>query len=172
MAELERIYNVPLRNEYRKAPNYKRAFKSVKALREFLQKHMKCDVVKIGKYANLEIHKNGRSNVPHHIKVFAKKEKDEKGNFYVLAELYGAPVEQEKVKPQIETKKNIKAIDVKPEEIKKDKFEEEKKKILEHPDSKKPQKGKEEKTRNEKEEDMERRKDIVHRSDKKGPIKN
>ena len=46
---LERTYNVPLRKEFLKVPKYKRAKKAVKALKQFLAKHMKSDNVKIGK---------------------------------------------------------------------------------------------------------------------------
>lgn len=73
---LERIYNVPLRSGWLRAPKYKRAKKAVNTLREFIIKHMKSEDVKIGKYANLKIWKNGIKNPPHHIKVSAKKTKD------------------------------------------------------------------------------------------------
>ena len=38
---LERTYNVPLRKEYLKAPNWKRTQKAVKVLKEFITQHMK-----------------------------------------------------------------------------------------------------------------------------------
>ncbi|MCK5283115.1 MAG: 60S ribosomal protein L31 [Nanoarchaeota archaeon] len=87
---LERVYNVPLRKEFLKSPRYKRSKKAITALRKFLVRHMKSDKVKIGKYANLNIWKDGIKKPPHHIKVVAKK--DEEGN--VFAELEGAPVEK------------------------------------------------------------------------------
>ena len=74
MAELERVYNIPLRKEFRKAPKYKRANKSVIALRQFLSKHMKSEVVKLGPYLNSKILEKGRKNPPHHIEVKAVKE--------------------------------------------------------------------------------------------------
>ena len=80
---LERVYNVPLRKEYQKAPNWRRTPKAVKALRQFISKHMKSENVLIGKYANLELWKHGIKNPPHHIKVNALK--DDKG--VVKAEL-------------------------------------------------------------------------------------
>ncbi len=86
---LERAYNVPLRREFQKSPRWKKTKKAVKALREFLQKHMKSDDVKLGKYLNEELWKHGMKNPPHHVKVVAKK--DDKG--LVIAELEGAPVE-------------------------------------------------------------------------------
>jgi len=78
---LERVYNVPLRREYLKAPNWKRTPKAVKALRQFISKHMKSDDVLIGKYANLHLWKNGMKNPPHHVKVNAVK--DDKGKVKV-----------------------------------------------------------------------------------------
>ena len=104
---LERTYNVPLRKEFLKVPKYKRAKKAVKALKEFLVKHMKSDNVKIGKYLNDEIWKHGIKNPPHHVKVNAVKDKDD----LVTAELVGAPVEkkeetkEEKVSPKTEESK-------------------------------------------------------------------
>lgn len=75
---LERVYNVPLRKEWLKKPKYKRAKKAVTALRNFISKHMKSENVKIGKYANLELWKNGIKNPPHHIQVICKKFEDGK----------------------------------------------------------------------------------------------
>lgn len=92
MANLERVYNVPLRKEWHKAPEYRRAKKAMAALRQFLIKHMKSEDVKIGGHANHEIWKNGIKNPPHHIKVTVIKYED--GT--VKAELFGFPVEAEK----------------------------------------------------------------------------
>ena len=52
---LERVYNVPLRREYMKATSWRRAKKAVKALRQFIAKHMKSDDVILGKYVNKEL---------------------------------------------------------------------------------------------------------------------
>ena len=59
---LERVYNVPLRKEYQKAPNWKRTPKAVKALRQFISKHMKSENIIIGRYANELLWKNGMKN--------------------------------------------------------------------------------------------------------------
>ncbi len=87
---LKRTYNVPLRREFQKAPKYKRAKKAVKALREFLVRHMKSEDVKIGKFANMNIWENGIRNPPHHLKVEASKY----DNGMVYAQVVGAPAEQ------------------------------------------------------------------------------
>jgi len=120
--KLERVYNVPLRRQWLKVPRYKRAKKAVRALREFLAKHMKADInnVKIEKYANLKLWERGIKNPPHHIKVTAKK--DDAG--IVRAELEGAP-EEEKAPPKKAPKK--------PAEEKKGEKKPEEKKVEEKP---------------------------------------
>ena len=127
---LERTYNVPLRKEFLKVPKYKRAKKAVKALKQFLVKHMKSDDVKIGRYLNDEIWKHGIKNPPHHVKLNAVKDKEG----LVTAELVGAPEEKKEEdekkeetkkveeKPKVEEKKeekptkSVKAEDKKPKE--------------------------------------------------------
>ncbi len=98
---LERTYNAPLRKEWSKAPDWRRAKKAVNALKAFVAKHMKSDNVKIGKYANLELWKHGIRNPPHHIKVDCVKFDDGK----VIAELAGAPKEEPKEAPKHAAKK-------------------------------------------------------------------
>jgi len=82
---LERIYNVPLRKEYMKAPRWNRTKKAVTALRQFLSKHMKSEDVRLSKELNENMWKHGLQNPPHHIKV--KATKDDKG--VVRAEFAG-----------------------------------------------------------------------------------
>ncbi len=118
---LEREYIIPLRKEFQKAPKYKRAKKTIKALKEFLAKHMKSDNIKIGKYLNLKVWEHGIKNPPHKVKV--KVEKFDDG--LVKAELVGAPVEkpkEEKKKP--EESRETKAKEKKPSEDKKEVKEE------------------------------------------------
>ncbi len=97
---IERMYNVPLRKEYMKAPRWNRTKKAVKALVEFLQKHMKSEDVRLGRYANELLWKHGIKNPPHHIKVNATK--DDKG--VVRAELVVLPG---KAKREQEEMKNL-----------------------------------------------------------------
>ncbi|MEK6834958.1 MAG: 50S ribosomal protein L31e, partial [Nanoarchaeota archaeon] len=134
MAE-ERIYTIPLRREFLKAPSYKRSKKAISAIRIFLSKHMKVEEVKIGKYLNLEIFKHGRKNPPSKIKVKAIKEKikiKDKDVEIVRAELIDAPVEKIKEEPKKEVKKEeVKAQETK-QEIKVEEQEKEKKEVLEH----------------------------------------
>lgn len=114
---MERAYNVPLRKGFQKAPKYRRAKKAINTLRGFLIKNMKSDNVKIGKYLNLELWKNGIKNPPHHVKV--KVTKDSEG--LVKAELVGAPAEKApavKKKPEKKEEKEEKKKE-KPESIEK-----------------------------------------------------
>lgn len=99
---IERVYNVPLRKGYMKAPMYRRTKKAVNTLRTFVARNMKVseDDVKLGKYVNLELWKHGIKNPPHHVKVNVKK--DDEGN--VFAELVGAPVEEA---PAVTSKKAV-----------------------------------------------------------------
>jgi len=115
---LERTYVIPLRKEYLKVPRWQRTKKAVKAVKQFLQRHMKTEQVKLGKHLNEELWKHGLKNPPHHIKVTVLK--DEEG--LVRAELFGhkietkkeekrpeAPKEEEKAKTEKPLKKEAKA---------------------------------------------------------------
>lgn len=75
---LEREYIVPLRNEWLKVPKYKRANKAVKALKEFMVRHMKVydrDLrkIKIDEILNNEIRKRGMKKPLAKVRVKAKK---------------------------------------------------------------------------------------------------
>ncbi len=116
---LERVYNIPLRKEFQKAPRNAKTKRAVSAIRSFVLKHMKAKNVKIGKYLNLELWKHGIRNPPHHIRVNCVK--DEEG--LVKAELLGAPKEEKKEEP----KKKIIRKKKEPEEKKVEEVKDEKK---------------------------------------------
>jgi len=97
---IERVYNVPLRKEFQKAPPYKRAKKAISALKEFLRKHMKSDEIKLGNYLNEAIWARGIKRPPHHVKINVIKD----DNGLVVAELVGKPMPVEKEKKQAKTK--------------------------------------------------------------------
>jgi len=128
---MERLYTIPLRREFSKAPNYKRTSKAIKAIRNFAQKHMKCDNVKIGKHLNLEIWKHGRKNPPPRIKVKMikekKKEKDKEIE-YIIIELPHIKIEKPVEKKKKEKPKE-EALEAKVDEHKKEE-EKEKKEVL------------------------------------------
>lgn len=101
---VERTYNVPLRKEWLKVPRYKRSKKAVKALKEFLSKHMKSDNVRIGMHLNEFIWKDGIKNPPHHVKVHVEKDDEE-----VRAELAGFDFKEAvKAKPKEEKATGLK----------------------------------------------------------------
>ena len=71
---VERKYIIPLRKEFNKVPNYRKTQKAIKAIRNFIIKHMKVNEVKISKELNLEIWKHGRQNPPAKIEIKTIKE--------------------------------------------------------------------------------------------------
>lgn len=117
---LERTYIIPLRRETLKVPPFKKANKAVKAVREFISRHMKSDNVVIGKYLNLNVWKHGAKNPPHKVKVTASK--DDKGKIFV--ELFGAPKEELKSEEKKKTEKKPESKAEKPEEKIEKKIEE------------------------------------------------
>ena len=128
---LERVYVIPLRRETLKVPNFKKANKAVKTVREFISKHMKTKDVHVGKYLNLKIWDHGAKNPPGKVKVNAVK--DDKGK--VVVELFDAPKEA-KVEEKKPAKKEAKETKIKKageklekevEEAKEEKAEEAKK---------------------------------------------
>ena len=139
---LEREYIIPLRKEFQKAPKYKRAKKTIKALKEFLVKHMKSDNVKIGKYLNLKVWEHGIKNPPHKVKV--KVEKFDDG--LVKAELVGAPVEKPKEQKKKPAKKTEKTEEKKEEKQPEKKTEEKKEESEEKKPAESKKAVKEEKT--------------------------
>ncbi|MBR9705404.1 hypothetical protein GOV14_00040 [Candidatus Pacearchaeota archaeon] len=130
---LTREYIVPLRREWLKVPEYKRATKAVKALKQFIAKHMKIydrdtRKIKIDIDLNNEIRFRGMKKPPARIKVKATKFE----NNTVRVELVNVPanirferLRREKKKAKLTTKVKEKP-KVKKEEEKK--TEEEKKK--------------------------------------------
>lgn len=80
--KLEREYTIPLRKEWTKVPSYKRTAKSVKAIKEFIAKHMKVpnrdlNLVKIDSYLNNEVWYRGSATPPARVTVKATKVGDE-----------------------------------------------------------------------------------------------
>ena len=79
--KLEREYIIPLRNKWKRVPRYKKANKAIKAIKEFLVRHMKIrdgdlNKIKVDKYLNEEIWFRGIRKPPAKIKVKAIKEGD------------------------------------------------------------------------------------------------
>src|SRR3989344_1876448 len=131
---MERLYTIPLRREFQKVANYKRTSKAMRAIRQFIQKHMKCENVLIGKELNLELWKNGRKNPPPRIKVKAVKDKDKDVEF-VIVNLPNVKIELPKDKKK-EKKKTVEKPEVSKDEKQKEQ-DKEKKEVLEHKDIRK-----------------------------------
>ena len=112
---LEREYIVPLRKQWLKVPEYKRASRAVKTLKQFIAKHMKVydkDLrkIKIEIDLNNEIRFRGMKKPPARIKVKAKKYDDG----LVRVELVDIPIHikfarLKKEKAKLDVKKKIKA---------------------------------------------------------------
>lgn len=124
---LEREYIIPLRREWLKVPEYKRANKAIKAIKEFLVKHMKVydrDLrkIKIEQILNNEIRFRGMRKPQSKIKILAKKY----DNDTVRVELVDVPahvkfarLREEKANEAIEkNKKENPKEEIKPEEKK------------------------------------------------------
>ncbi len=70
MAE-EKLFIINLRREFLKKPRYKRAKKSVTAVKEFISRHLKVEEVKIGRRLNELIWSRGARKPPAKVKVNA-----------------------------------------------------------------------------------------------------
>lgn len=73
---LERTYIVPLRKDFLRVARYKRAKRALKALKDYLSRHMKSPDVKIGSELNHKVWENGIKNPPHKVHVHAVKYDD------------------------------------------------------------------------------------------------
>jgi len=73
---VSRIYTIPLSRAWI-APRHRRAKRAVRIVREFAQKHMKSEIVKIDERLNELIWSRGIRNPPR--RVMVKMEKDEEG---------------------------------------------------------------------------------------------
>ena len=69
----DRIYTIPLRREFQKAPHKRKSNKAIKALKEFVAKHMKAEKVIVGEELNELIWKNGITNPPPKVQVECTK---------------------------------------------------------------------------------------------------
>lgn len=121
---LEREYTVPLRSEWLKVPEYKRANKAVKALKQFMVRHMKVydrDLrkIKVDYVLNNEIRFRGMKKPPARIIVKAKKYDDG----IVRVELVNIPehIKYERLRQEKKTKKQEKKTEEKVEAKKEEK---------------------------------------------------
>ena len=104
MAE-EKIFTIPLREAFNRGRTH-RAQDASKLVRQFLIKHMKSDVVKVGDSINKDIWKRGIQKPPRKLRVHAVKEEN-----IVYAELLGVDIKtpsKEELKKKEEKKKQKK----------------------------------------------------------------
>ncbi len=99
----ERNYVVPLRKAVIKTARWRRAKKSISTIRSFMKRHMKAEIVKIGKELNELIWERGGKRVPSKVNVLATKEEN-----IVYVNLSDAPKKKKEVKKE-EPKKEEKA---------------------------------------------------------------
>jgi large subunit ribosomal protein L31e len=160
----ERNYTIPLRSEWLKAPRYRRAKKAIRAMKEFLAKHMKVKDRELGKikidgWVNRAIWSRGIKNVPHKITVKATKYSDET----VQVELIGLPksfkAEDSFLKKKIEKAK--KREEAKKKEMEKKEKEKKAEKIEPKEDKSEEEKIEEEKKKAE-EKELHKEKEIKH----------
>jgi len=69
-----RSYTIPLRHAFRHAARYKKTNKAVRAVREFLKKHMKSDDVRLGQHLNAFLWARGIKHPPPRVTVTAVKD--------------------------------------------------------------------------------------------------
>lgn len=79
--KLEREYVIPLRRMFIRVPQYERTARAIRAIKQFIAKHMKVperdlDKVKLDVYFNNELWFRGRRHPPAKVKVKAIKEDD------------------------------------------------------------------------------------------------
>ncbi len=116
MADLERIYVIPLRKAYDTPPRTKRSRKAVKIVRKFISRHMKAEEtdVSISEGVNSLIWKRGIQKPPRKIKVKAVKSGDR-----VVVSLLDEKVEEKKLEtPKVKKEEAPKAEEKKVEEKK------------------------------------------------------
>ena len=123
MANLERIYTIPLRDAY-EHPRNKRGKRAVNIIQAFALRHMKADDVRISEGVNSAILRDGIEKPPRRIKVRMVKGDDSLVRVWLIGEEEKIKEIADKKKKETEDKKKAeetakKASDAKKEEAKK-----------------------------------------------------
>lgn len=100
MANLERIYTIPLAAAYDYIRT-KRARRAIKVIREFALRHMKAEDAKISEGVNAAIFRNGMQKPPRRIKVRIVKGEDAVAKVWLIGE-------EEKIKENAKKKEDAK----------------------------------------------------------------
>ncbi len=109
----ERVYNIPLRKEFMKVPRWKRAKRSIIAVKKFVEKHTRIDNILIGNELNNTLWKSGSKNPPSKIKVFVQKTSEDT----VFVNTFGSP--KKIIKKKKEEKEKIEELEEMAEKAKK-----------------------------------------------------
>lgn len=97
---MEKVYVIPLRKAFC-APVTQRAKKAMRVVREFLEKHLKSEDIRVGASINQSVWARSIGKIPRRVRVHA--EKDDKG--VVWAEMLGVEIKKREEKPKGEAKK-------------------------------------------------------------------
>jgi len=117
----EKIFTIPLRKAYRTVARNARARKAIDIIRAYLQRHMKCEDIKIGFSINNSVWAKGIQKPPRKIRIHAKLDNDA-----VMAELVGVNI---KILTAEEIKSREKKKEGKKEKIKEDRKERKKQQL-------------------------------------------
>ena len=123
MANLERIYTIPLRDAY-EHPRNKRGKRAIRLVQAFALRHMKADDVRVSEGVNSNILRDGIEKPPRRIKVRMVKGEDALVRVWLIGEEEKIKAAADKKKKETEDKKKTeeaakKAADAKKEEAKK-----------------------------------------------------
>ena len=123
MANLERIYTIPLRDAY-EHPRNKRGKRAINMIKAFALRHMKADDVRVSEGVNSAILRDGIEKPPRRIKVRMVKGDDALVRVWLIGEEEKIKAAADKKKKETEDKKKTeeaakKAADAKKEEAKK-----------------------------------------------------
>jgi len=169
---LEREYVVPLRKKWRNTPYYRRVPKAIKALKQFIARHMKVEERDVGKVLmdkllNEEIWHRSIRKPPVRIKVKAKKYSDG----VVRIELAELPqILKWKAEREKRKKEAVKAVEKKEAKPAEEKVEE--KKVEEKKEEKeKVESGKEQELKAAKAEAKHKRHEVVEKKGIKKPLR-
>jgi large subunit ribosomal protein L31e len=123
MANLERIYTIPLRDAFEHVRN-KRGKRAIKIIQAFALRHMKADDVRVSEGVNSNILRDGIEKPPRRIKVRMVKGDDALVRVWLIGEEEKIKAAADKKKKETEDKKKSeeaakKASDAKKDEAKK-----------------------------------------------------
>ena len=123
MANLERIYTIPLKDAY-EHPRNKRGKRAVKLVQAFALRHMKADDVRVSEGVNSAILRDGIEKPPRRLKVRMVKGDDALVRVWLIGEEEKIKAAADRKKKESEDKKKTeeaakKAADAKKEEAKK-----------------------------------------------------